>query len=186
MRPLLFALLLLAAAVAAGDVTLKVGAGLSVEDFIRQSAMTSGGVFLYVPNDVKDKTLGGPYSLTVPSEKFSNVVRFLLGLEDISVRIYAGRWPLTVVLPGMATATQYRIAGTDTTVEFNRPPAAWQREHDAEGAMTKASADVLVAQLTAKTGAGRRAVAVVLGLCAPRSEEVVNALKAPPLDSTTN
>lgn len=174
--PILAVLLALPVTALAEDVEVRFDAGLAVEPFLNQCALTTGGAYLYVPEAIQGKTLGGPYAMTIPPGKVGDLIRFLLDLNGIKSRAYPGFRALTVVLPANAKATRYAATGLDIPVEFDRPPTAWQRDKDAAGTLTAASTKALVARLAAKKGTGRATTAALLGLCGPRTPEVVEAL----------
>lgn len=169
MRRILTVLGLLAAVAAAQDrpVELKIDQGLAIDAFLAQAHQSSGELYVYAPEALKGRDLGGPFLFTVPGRRFPQVMRFLLGLQDIELKTPVDG--VSVVLAGSATASKYAVAGTGLTLEFNRPPTGWQKAADAAGSLTRDSLLALTKEITAEASRDRAAAATLFGLCAPRN-----------------
>ena len=178
MRHTLIAALLLATPLLADDVEVKLPKNLTLEDFAESSARSLGRTFLFSAEDLKGRTVGGPFQLTIPKDRFGDVVRFILGLHDIKLRRFGNASELTVLLPKTATTTRFAATGLKQEVEFNRPPAAWVRESDAKNSLAKTSVEALMAILADENAEGQAAAVTLLGFCGPRDETAVGALTA--------
>jgi len=168
------ALLCLTALVTAQDVRIKVEHGLAAEDFVRQVQTATGGLILYAPKDLENTKVEAALDVTIPRESVHDFFVFALKTCELEIKAFDGPTPLTVVLPSNELVTEFRVAGSTNSLQFNRGPGSWRTADDMAGALAKKSVTALIDAL----GKGDPAAATLLGYTAPRKKNVVDALTA--------
>ena len=162
-------LLCLAPLALAGDVGLLASAEMPLLDLVELGGQVTGGTYIYPPGDLKGRTLGGRYEFDVPRERVGDAADFLLRQCALEVRPYP---PVKVILPKMATETRFRATGLKAELEFDRGPGAWTKASDAEGSLSRASVEALLADAAAGNGQALD----VLAAFGPRSPPTIGAV----------
>jgi hypothetical protein len=142
MRPLIL-LLFLAAALPAEDVCIKAKADIRLDELIQMLGQATGQTYLYAPDGLEGRTLGGSYDFQVPRERLDDAADFLVRQCGLEVRSYP---PVKVVLPTNALEAKFRATGLDTEIVFNRVPTGWRSGEDAAGSLSGKTVEALLAE----------------------------------------
>jgi len=162
-------LLLLGPLARAEDVEVRMAADVTASDLVQALAHSTGVTYLYPPADLKGRVLGGKYEFVVPKERLGDTADFLLRQCGLKLGFYP---PVKVLLPGSATEIRFRAPGIDAEIQFDRGPGGWTREQDAEGSLSAATVEALLAE----AGRGHPAALDVLAAMGPRSPPTVKAI----------
>lgn len=164
-------LLLLSTAAPADNVDLRVVADLELRDLLACLNKALGTTYLYPPEDLKGKTVGGRYDLSVPKDRLPDAADFLVRQSGLVLRSYP---PVKVVLPETTTEASFRATGLDSEIEFNRGPGAWRGEAEAIGSLSARTVDALLAE----AAAGKAEAIDVIAAMGPRTPPIGDALAA--------
>jgi len=163
------ALLLFLAPLGAGeDVPIAAAAKTHLGDLVETLAATTGVTYLYPPADL-NRQLGGRYDFLVPRERLGSAADFLLSQAGLEVRPYP---PVKVILPSSALETRFRASGLDAVIQFDRGPGGWTKAQDAQGSLSSATVEALLAE----AAKGRKTAFDILAATGPRTPPMIAAV----------
>jgi peptidyl-prolyl cis-trans isomerase A (cyclophilin A) len=162
-------LLLLAAAAPGEDVQIKVRPDFPLADLIEHLHLALGTTYLYSPDDLKGRTVGGSYDLVVPRERLGDAADFLIRQTGLSLAAYP---PVKVILPASAIESRFRATGLETEIEYDRSPGSWREEAETVGSLSGKTVDALLAEALK----GKPAALDIVAAMAPRTPPIAAAV----------
>jgi len=154
---------------AADDVTIKTARDLPAIDLVEMLGRATGTTYVYPAADIKDRRLGGSYDFQVPKERLADAADFLAGQCGLDLLSCP---PVKAIRASTATESLFRATGVETDIQFDRGPGAWTAAGDAEGSLSAATVEALLAE-GKRGGLGALDVLAAMG---PRTPPTITAL----------